>query len=516
MTTQKRPKPWAETRPNGTRCVWRFDGQKYRTSFYDDPEEARADASAQITEQMKGTWRDRSGPKILLEEWIDIWVAMLDDIEPTTRGKYKYLVEAHILPEFEGRPIGSLTFEEIEKWEKTIPTRISARGRPYARSVAAGARSLLITILGDAVHADRLDRNPAGRRKGRRGKVRVKGRTPTIAQDHSPANVLTPLQAICLAERTALLSGNDIDFVMNITAAWTGVRWGELLAFEGSEGNNSPLQIRDNGISTYALDWQLRELGGAVTKSPPKDGSYRVLDIPPFLADLLRWARDNRRATCSCPLINDHPACKGNDPTPPNYLFLGPKGGHPRRSNYADRYITPAAEGLYPARNGTRRPVYVLAEPWPGIPIIKGNKKVRAADLAEATWPNLTGKFHPHDNRHTHATWLDATDIPKVLQMDRRGHAMPGMDAIYNHITVTMREHLCDVLQSLWMEGLKRRRQISPRSAVATVGQLLAENRYPTGLPQTLSYNQREHRLTYDPAIRRLPTRISAFLRKKS
>ena len=422
---------------------------------------------------MKGTWRDRSGPKILLEEWIDIWVAMLDDIEPTTKGKYKYLVEAHILPEFQGRQIGSLSFEEIEKWEKAIPARISARGRPYARSVAAGARSLLITILGDAVHAGRLDRNPAERRKGRRGKVRAKGRAPVLAQDHTPANVITPLQAICLAERTALLSGRDIDFIMNVTAAWTGVRWGELLAFEGSDDKNSPLQLRANDISTYAIDWQLRELGGEVCKSAPKDGSYRVLDLPPFLADLLRWARDNRRKTCSCPLTNGRPTCKGNDPTPPNYLFLGPKGGHPRRSNYADRYLTPAAEGLYPARRGTRRPVYVTAEPWPGIPITKGNKKVRAADLADGTWPNLTGHFRPHDDRHTHSTWLDGTDIQKVLQMDRRGHAMPGMDAIYNHITPEMRHHLCDVLEDLRHAALHQRREFATGSSVTLLDQLL-------------------------------------------
>lgn len=404
MASEKRPKPWAETRPAGTRFVWRFDGGKYRTSFYKDPEDARTDAMAQITDQMKGTWRDRSGPKILLEEWIDIWVAMLDDIEPTTRSKYKYFVEAHILPEFQGRQIGSLTFEEIEKWEKVIPTRISARGRPYARSVASGTRPLLITILGDAVHADRLDRNPA--------------------------NVITPLQALCLAERTALLSGRDIDFVMNITAAWTGVRWGELLAFEGSEDNDSPLQLRDNGISTYAVDWQLRELGGEVRKAPPKDGSYRVLDLPPFLANLLRWALDNRLKTCSCQMIDGRPACKGDDPTPPNYLFLGPRGGHPRRSNYADRYITPAAEGIYPSRKGVRRPVYVLAEPWPGIPITKGNKKVRAADLAEATWPNLTGKFRPHDDRHTHATWPEMGRIASDASLrSLREHALPAAQA---------------------------------------------------------------------------------------
>jgi integrase len=215
------------------------------------------------------------------------------------------------------------------------------------------------------------------------------------------------LQSICIAERTALLSGRrDIDFIMNIADPWTGVRWGELLAFEASEDDDSPLQLRDNGISTYAVDWQLREIGGVVAKSPPKDGSYRVLDLPPFLADLLRWARDNRRKTCSCPIIDGRPTCKGDDPTPPDYLFLCPGGGHPRRSNYADRFITPAAEGLYPTRKGIRRPVYVATEPWPGIPITKGNRKVRAVDLAEGTWPDLAGKLHPHDYRHTHSTWL--------------------------------------------------------------------------------------------------------------
>jgi len=453
--------------------VWRFEGQKYRTAFYEDSEEARADAMAQITEHMRGTWHDRSGPKILLEDWIDIWAGLLDEIEPTTKAKYKYFVELHILPAFQGRQIGSLTFEEIEAWDQAIPTRISARGRPYARSVAFGARSLLITILGDAVHAGRLERNPAERRKGRRGRVRAKGRAPVNVPQQRTANVITPLQALCLAERCALLSGRDIDFVMNVFAAWTGVRWGELLAVEGWEGTDSPLQLSDSGISTYAVDWQLRELGGAVRKSPPKDGSYRTLDLPPFLAGLMRWAMDKRRGTCSCPLADGRPSCKGDDLTDLSYLFLGPAGGHPRRSNYADRYLTPAAEGAYPARNGVRRPVYVTAEPWPGIPIRKGNRKTRAADVAEATWPNLTGKFKPHDDRHTHATWLDAANLHKVIQMDRRGHAMPGMDAVYNHITAEMRQRLCDALEKLWEQAVAQRRELAPRSAVELLDQIL-------------------------------------------
>ena len=471
---QRRPKPWAESnRQDRTRYVWRFEGQRYWTAFYDDPEAARADATTQITEQLQGSWHERSGPRMLLEEWIDLWVSMLGDIEPTTLAKYKYFVENHILPVFQGRQLGSLTFEEIEAWDNAIPTRISARGRPYARSVASSARSILITILGDAVHAGKIDRNPAERRKGRRGRMRAKGRAPAHAAQQTAANVITPFQALCLAERCALLSGQDIDFVMNVFAAWTGVRWGELLAVEGSAGKDSPVQISKAGISTYAVDWQLRELGGAVRKSAPKDGSYRVLDLPPFLADIIGWAMDNRRETCSCPLSDERPVCKGDDRAPANYLFLGPRGGHPRRSNYAEDFLTPAAEGLHPTRQGVRRPVYVTAEPWPGIPIRSGNRKHKAADMAAGTWPNLTGKLKPHDYRHTHATWLDDAGLSKVIQMDRRGHAMQGMDRVYMHVTPEMRQRLCDVLEELWQAAVAQRYVIHAHSQVPLLDRIL-------------------------------------------
>src|SRR5262249_44939556 len=133
LAPKRRPKPWAETGRQGrTRYVWRFGGKKYRTPLYNHPEEARAHATAHSTPQMDGTWRDQSGPRTLLEDWIDVWTGMLHDIEPTTIANYRYLVEFHILAEFQGRELGSLAFDEIETWERAIPKRINSQGRPYA------------------------------------------------------------------------------------------------------------------------------------------------------------------------------------------------------------------------------------------------------------------------------------------------------------------------------------------------------------------------------------------------
>jgi Phage integrase family len=98
---------------------------------------------------------------------------------------------------------------------------------------------------------------------------------------------------------------------------------------------------------------------------------------------------------------------------------------------------------------------------------------VRAADLADGTWPDLTGHIHPHDYRHTHATWLEDSGLSKVIQMDRRGHAMPGMDRVYTHVTTEMRQRLCTVLEDLWQNAIRDRRAMSPRSPVALLDDVL-------------------------------------------
>ena len=80
---------------------------------------------------------------------------------------------------------------------------------------------------------------------------------------------------------------------------------------------------------------------------PPKDDSYRSLnwepclpvDLPPFLASLLaRQIKAQPRQRCACAAQHGGSG---------QYVFLGPDGGHPRRSNYARRVFRPACDGRY-------------------------------------------------------------------------------------------------------------------------------------------------------------------------
>lgn len=172
-----------------------------------------------------------------------------------------------------------------------------------------------------------VKRRGRGRKRARRD-VALRGREKVRA---------TPLQALLLAERCALLSGRDDDFVMVVLTAYTGMRWGEVHGLERPSCRLDRIQI----------DWQLRELAGRLEMVPPKDDSHRPADLPPFLAALLSDQSTRTRGRCTCP--GRTPECGGRG----QYLFLSPDGAYHRRSNYARRIFQPAADGRYP--KGTRQ-----------------------------------------------------------------------------------------------------------------------------------------------------------------
>lgn len=72
-----------------------------------------------------------------------------------------------------------------------------------------------------------------------------------------------------------------------------------------------------------------------------------------------------------------------------------------RRSGFATWLFRPAATGWYPEKAPQpARPVPVLAEPWPGVPV----RGCGAHGRADACWVPIAPKLTPHGLRHSHRT----------------------------------------------------------------------------------------------------------------
>jgi integrase len=195
--------------------------------------------------------------------------------------------------------------------------------------------------------------------------------------------------------------------------AYTGARWSEAIGLP-------PECVRPGQIDIH---WKLYELNGRFYRGRPKDGSMRSADIPPFLQELLAQHMQEvptRKCTCRS-LPDDRPDihwCPGGE-----YVFLGPRGGHFRRSNYSERVIRPAADGWYPARAGgnprPKMPVLVDATgampgkplpAWPAVqpgqvdykpPAGRGRPHIPEETLVASWLPILPG-LTPHGLRHGH------------------------------------------------------------------------------------------------------------------
>lgn len=291
---------------------------------------------------------------VTVNEWFARWWAGID-LGLRSRGNYAYLFRAHVLPEWAEWKLKDITASAVNAWEQ----RMLKAG--YSRDgVAGGARTRLATLLGDAVTEGLIPSNPAlrQRHRGRRSGVGTAGRG-------KEKRALTPFEAVVLSERMGILSGRDEEFVEGILMSWGALRYGELIG----------LQREYVQLGKIRIDWQLVEAEGDFYLGPPKDDSNRDVDLPPFLQGMLNKliaANPDRRCSCKPKTIEDQSEqpCQGGG----RFVFLGPRGGHPRNSNFARRVFSPAADGWYPTSKGERgrahRPVLVELESlWPGSPI---------------------------------------------------------------------------------------------------------------------------------------------------
>jgi integrase len=431
--------------------------------------EAEAAGWKYLNDITEGTWRDPQRGRMPLRTYIDKRWWPAQRLSLNTRAQYRSLLIHHVLPDFGDRPLATfISPEEISAWEIGLHEKPQPPlGKPLSVVSARKCRKLLSLILSDAVVADLISRNVAEIPR-RRGMAASEARAAAAEAELEPWT--NPLQALLIAERAALLSGRNEEFVQIITEHYTGMRWGEMVGLEAPNVKRGSIRIW----------WQLAEVNGVFVKIPPKYGSRRTIDIAPFLWDLLSaHMRATEDRECSCDRTSGAPLCDGA-----RHVFLGRpkqragdsrleahKGVHQRRSGYAAWIFKPAATGWYPARKPWPvRPVPVTAGPWPGPPVRGRNAHGRA----QACWLPILPGATPHSCRHGRETCMDNRGVQKVLRDLVMGHRTAGMEGVYAHVTPQSRAALIAADEADWQSSLAARAAISPRSPVLVLDALLA------------------------------------------
>ena len=160
-------------------------------------------------------------------------------------------MNAHLLPAFGGRPLESITVEEIETWRASL-SGLSNRSK----------NKLLIQLHGIFRRAQRmygLDANPLAR-----------------VEKH-PLRSSGDIQVLAPEEVWALVRAavSELDGAIFLTAAFTGLRMGELLA----------LRWRDVDFSGSVIRVRSSWAGGQLTT--PKSGKVRSVPMAPDVATAL-------------------------------------------------------------------------------------------------------------------------------------------------------------------------------------------------------------------------------------
>jgi integrase len=314
---------------------------------------SKTDAEVWLTrkevEIRDGEWIDPDLGKVTFDVYAAGWVRdrML---RPRTDELYRGLLRNHLLPTFGNRPVGEIREPEVRRWHKEL-LMAGPLTAPFGPVTVAKAYRLLHSILSTAADDGLTRRNPC----------RIKG----AGQEDSPERPVVPVSGL-----VDLLNRIPVRYrAMLLLATFASLRFGELAALHRGDIDLDRCSVRVTRSLVQMNDGELFE------DEPKSRAGRRVVSFAREIAPELRWHLE-----------------RFVEPGADSLVFVGPKGGRLRRSNFRDIWII--------VRN-------------------------------EAGLPGL----HLHDLRHTGNTMAAATGASLRELMERMGHSSPRAALIYQHAT---------------------------------------------------------------------------------
>ena len=267
---------------------------RLRSKTFSTKGEARRFLERTGASLQRGDWIDPRLGRTSFAVWAEEWERTTVDLRPTTRDLYSYILRTYLLPTFADVPMARITPLEVRAWLAGLMA-----GGTSAASAHRAFR-LLRRIMNVAVQSEVIARSPCSGVK-----------PPEVRRNEM--RFCSPGQVADLAE-----SIDPWHRCLVLTAAYTGLRWGELV---GLKRKRIDLLHRDLTVTE-----QMTELNGELRFAAPKtDAGRRKVKLSPFLVQLL----EDQLAT------RTQPGADG--------LVFTTKDGEPlRRGNFRRTYWLPA------------------------------------------------------------------------------------------------------------------------------------------------------------------------------
>ncbi len=242
-------------------------------------------------DKLRGHWVDPTFTKVRFGDYANEWMASITHVRPTTFVNIEGRLRNHILPTFEDIALGSIRPGHIRVWVAELG----------AKGLSAGTVASIYRTLSKILRTAEIDGFIA--------------RSPCIGIE-LPREHLRDEMHFLSHGQVGLLAGvlEDRYKALIYSAAYTGLRWGELAALKRERVN--PLRGTINVMES------LSEVNGYLYCGPTKTGANRTVSLPRFLSRMLQ----------------EH---MGAYPCPEGYVFTSPEGG-PLRRNFYRRHYKPA------------------------------------------------------------------------------------------------------------------------------------------------------------------------------
>jgi integrase len=198
---------------------------------------------------VRGAWVDPEDGKVTLRAYANEWLGLRDDLRSTTRAKYRYLLDGHILPKLGDTTLGSLSSSRVRAWHAAL--------RQRHPSTAASAYRLLAGICNTAVVDKKIASSPCT----------VKGASTESAKERPVATVAEVAAAAGAAPERYRLA--------ILLAMWCQLRRGEVLGLQRQDVDELHATIR------VCRTWTVQTDGKLVEDKPKTEAGTRTVAIPP-------------------------------------------------------------------------------------------------------------------------------------------------------------------------------------------------------------------------------------------